>query len=139
PNFCNDLLKPGGCNDIVVHENQILLLPVQFTDPVNQTGKGLNVTLVAFKLGDATKATFPDAASRGVAEIGIMDRIAIWNLFKNTVVRGKILNRYTQTIIRVELFRELVELQRNSRRLSKQALDKPNPTPSLLANKAIAH
>src|SRR3546814_2653603 len=71
--------------------------------------------------------TFADAAPGRIGEIGILDRVNIFDLVEDRIVRDQILDRRSAKVVRVEVAVKFVELEGGCRGLCQQARDEPHP------------
>src|SRR6266545_2806134 len=92
PNLGNDLPEARRCDDVVIHEDEVLLGPVKVLDPPHDTGQGFRVALCAFEFWHSTKRATPDAATRRIGEVGVANGILILHLIENPVVGNQILD-----------------------------------------------
>src|SRR3546814_9589029 len=86
------------------------------SDLVHIVGEGSCVALRTFELRYPAEMTFADAAPGRIGEIGILDRVNIFDLVEDRIVRDQILDRRSAKVVRVEVAVKFVELEGGDRK-----------------------
>src|SRR2546422_977969 len=138
-NLGDDLFEPRRRDNVVVHQDQVLLRTVERLNALHNPGERLGVPLLSFELRDSTERAFPDAPPRRIGEIGVMNRVSVWDLRENTVVRYLVFDRLTRAVIRIQLASKIIELKRNRGTLVKETTDEPHSAPTTLLQESLMH
>ncbi len=71
----NDFLEPWRRDDVVVHQREVFLSSIKFFHATHEQRERSHVALIAFQLRHSTKTALPDAASRRISKVSIIDWI----------------------------------------------------------------
>ena len=73
PDLRDDVLEAGRRDDVVIHQNEVLLRTIEFIDRTDETRQGLRVALPPYQLRHAAECAFADAAAGRVGALPITD------------------------------------------------------------------
>src|SRR5690349_7377440 len=126
PNFSNDLLETGGGAHIVIHEREIFFYAVQLIYAPDDRAYRIRIPLVPLEFGYAAETALADAAPGRIGKVGIAHRVFVSNLVKDAVVGNQIFYRSGKPVFGIELFREVIKLERNGGSCAEEPLYEPN-------------
>src|SRR5579871_2647463 len=137
--FSDDLFEPRRGDNIVVHQGQILLWPVQLVHQPHKQRQRSNIALVTLQFRNAAETALPNTSPRCVSKIRIIHWVSIADLVQDAVVRNEVFDGRAHDIIGVQLLGEIIQLQGDCRSLSQQPLNETNAAPSRLGKEPLVH